>query len=170
MSNENEYAGIDFLLFFCILQLELKKIWINSKCSRHYTKKSLHKKSHYTKLAVAGTVIAILFLNLYWIIPINIITIVFYGVDKSFSKINATLKWNLMRYSENSLLFFGCIGGWMGAIFAQQLFNHKTTKQPFQTNFIFSIAINIALMTFVYFTFGISEFSLVNVDKVKERL
>ena len=36
------------------------------------------------------------------------------------------------RISENSLHLFELLGGWPGALLAQQIFRHKTRKLPFQ--------------------------------------
>lgn len=40
--------------------------------------------------------------------------------------------------------------GWPGAILGQQLFRHKTQKQPFKTWFIFSVIVSIAMMVGIY--------------------
>ncbi|PKP83441.1 MAG: DUF1294 domain-containing protein [Alphaproteobacteria bacterium HGW-Alphaproteobacteria-18] len=48
------------------------------------------------------------------------------------------------RVSETILLMVGLVGGWPGAILAQELFRHKTTKPAFRTLFWMSVAINMA--------------------------
>jgi uncharacterized membrane protein YsdA (DUF1294 family) len=44
------------------------------------------------------------------------------------------------RISERTLLILAAIGGWPGAIAAQQLVHHKTRKEPFRT-LLWSIAV-----------------------------
>ena len=48
------------------------------------------------------------------------------------------------RVSETILLMVGLVGGWPGAIIAQELFRHKTKKPAFRTLFWMSVAINMA--------------------------
>jgi uncharacterized membrane protein YsdA (DUF1294 family) len=47
------------------------------------------------------------------------------------------------RVPEATLLAFGVLGGWAGAIAGQQLFRHKTQKQPFRTRFIISTIVSL---------------------------
>lgn len=61
-----------------------------------------------------------------------------YARDKSAAK---TRRW---RTSEGTLLMLGFLGGWPGAILAQQLFRHKTTKASFQSKFWASVILNVA--------------------------
>lgn len=49
------------------------------------------------------------------------------------------------RLAERSMLLLGLIGGWPGAIVAQQLFRHKTRKRAFLAEFWASVALNIIL-------------------------
>lgn len=56
---------------------------------------------------------------------------------------------------EATLLLFGALGGWLGALAAQQLFRHKTQKQPFKTWFILSVALNlVAVLGLWYWVYG----------------
>jgi uncharacterized membrane protein YsdA (DUF1294 family) len=45
-----------------------------------------------------------------------------------------------------TLLVFGIVGGWVGAPVAQQLFRHKTQKQPFRTWFMLSVVLNVLVV------------------------
>lgn len=47
------------------------------------------------------------------------------------------------RIPENTLHLFDALGGWAGALVAQQQFRHKTIKQPFQAIFWVTVAINL---------------------------
>lgn len=68
-----------------------------------------------------------------------------YGADKSAAQQG---RW---RTSESTLHTLALIGGWPGALIAQQVFRHKTTKQPFRTVFWFTVVVNcVALAWFVH--------------------
>ncbi|MET6677888.1 DUF1294 domain-containing protein [Citrobacter amalonaticus] len=79
-----------------------------------------------------------------WLLLVNILTLVIYGADK----IAARKAWR--RVPEFTLLVVGVVGGWPGAIVGQQLFRHKTQKQPFKTYFIVSVILSISVMAAVY--------------------
>ena len=72
-------------------------------------------------------------------------TFIAYAYDKSAAMGG---RW---RTAESTLLLLGLGGGWPGAVFAQHLFRHKSSKASFQTAFRLSIALNcaacIALLT-----------------------
>ncbi len=79
-----------------------------------------------------------------WFLLVNILTLVIYGVDK----MAARKAWR--RVPEVTLLVFGGVGGWAGAIVGQQLFRHKTQKQPFKTYFIISVIVSVSAMAAIY--------------------
>ncbi len=79
-----------------------------------------------------------------WFLLINMLTLVMYGADKMAARKG------MRRVPEATLLVFGVTGGWPGAIVGQQLFRHKTQKQPFKTYFFLSIVFSIAVMAAVY--------------------
>lgn len=79
-----------------------------------------------------------------WFLLINVLTIVIYGADKMAARKG------MRRVPEATLLLYGAVGGWPGAIAGQQLFRHKTQKQPFKTYFFLSIVVSIAAMVAVY--------------------
>lgn len=60
-----------------------------------------------------------------------------YALDKSAARKGAR------RTPESSLLMMGLIGGWPGAVLAQQRLRHKTIKRPFQQRFWCSVVLNI---------------------------
>jgi uncharacterized membrane protein YsdA (DUF1294 family)/cold shock CspA family protein len=59
-----------------------------------------------------------------------------YAWDKSAAEAG---RW---RTQENTLHLFGLAGGWPGAIFAQQLLRHKSSKREFQTAFWLTVMLN----------------------------
>ncbi|MGE0971729.1 DUF1294 domain-containing protein [Klebsiella sp. WOUb02] len=79
-----------------------------------------------------------------WFLLVNALTLVIYGVDK----MAARKAWR--RIPELTLLIFGLVGGWPGAIMGQQLFRHKTQKQPFRRYFLLSVMLNIAALAALY--------------------
>ena len=86
-----------------------------------------------------------------WLILANILTMALYGVDK----MAARKAWR--RVPESTLLMFGVVGGWVGAIAGQQIFRHKTQKQPFKTYFIISVIVSLSLMGAVYQFYPLSS-------------
>ncbi len=50
------------------------------------------------------------------------------------------------RISESMLLSLGLVGGWPGAIVAQQALRHKTVKLAFRIRFWITVAANVALV------------------------
>ncbi|VTQ53954.1 Protein of uncharacterised function (DUF1294) [Campylobacter jejuni] len=75
-----------------------------------------------------------------WFLIVNLLTLVFYGIDK-----RAAYKAR-SRVPEFTLLLLGVAGGWIGAIAGQQLFRHKTQKQPFRTWFAISVIVNLVIV------------------------
>ncbi|WP_079982551.1 DUF1294 domain-containing protein [Salmonella enterica] len=74
----------------------------------------------------------------------NVLTLAIYGIDKTAAR----KTWR--RVPESTLLVFGVVGGWPGAIVGQQLFRHKTQKQPFKTYFIVSVIVSIVVTVAIY--------------------
>jgi len=61
-----------------------------------------------------------------------------YALDKSAARRGER------RTPESRLLVLGLLGGWPGAVLAQQWLRHKTVKQPFRQLFWCSVAANVA--------------------------
>ncbi|MEN1941876.1 cold shock and DUF1294 domain-containing protein [Luteimonas sp. MJ246] len=53
------------------------------------------------------------------------------------------------RTPEANLHLVGLLCGWPGALIAQQLFRHKTVKQPFQLVFLATVALNVAAVAWM---------------------
>ena len=62
-----------------------------------------------------------------------------YGIDKFAARRGGD------RVPEAMLLSLGAIGGWPGAIVAQQLFRHKTAKRSFRLQFWATVVLNVAV-------------------------
>ena len=63
----------------------------------------------------------------------------FYSHDKNAAQAG---EW---RTSEGTLLMLGLLGGWPGAIVAQQMFRHKTSKTEFQLAFWVTVILNVGV-------------------------
>jgi len=72
-------------------------------------------------------------------LSLSLVTIVFYAADKRAATAGT---W---RTPEATLLVLGLLGGWPGAIIAQQALRHKTRKRSFQFAFWWSVIGNVAL-------------------------
>jgi len=66
-----------------------------------------------------------------------------YALDKSAAQHGA---W---RTPEKTLLVLGLVGGWPGALLAQQWLHHKTSKASFRRMFWVTVAANVAGFVFV---------------------
>ncbi|MCE9664817.1 cold shock and DUF1294 domain-containing protein [Halomonas sp. M5N1S17] len=71
---------------------------------------------------------------------LSVITFAMYGIDK------AAAGKGRRRTPEATLLLAGLIGGWPGALVAQQLFRHKTRKHPFQAIFWCGVLVNCGVL------------------------
>ena len=70
-------------------------------------------------------------------LALSVAAVIAYAADKSAAQAGA---W---RSSEQSLLLLGLVGGWPGAIVAQQIFRHKTRKASFQSAFWGTVFLNV---------------------------
>jgi len=71
-----------------------------------------------------------------------------YAMDKSAARAS---NW---RTPEAMLLLLGVIGGWPGAVLAQQWLRHKTSKQSFQWKFQSTVALNLGMFAWLAYRFG----------------
>ncbi len=62
-----------------------------------------------------------------------------YAIDKGAARAGRE------RISESMLISIGFVGGWPGAIVAQQLYRHKTAKLAFRVRFWLSVVANMAI-------------------------
>ena len=91
-------------------------------------------------------VLGYLVVNALWPIPLwvaglylgaSIVCFLVYAADKSAA---TNRRW---RVSEQTLLLLGVIGGWPGAIVAQQTLRHKTQKASFRSAFWVTVFLNL---------------------------
>ncbi|WP_455819210.1 DUF1294 domain-containing protein [Pseudomonas cerasi] len=82
-----------------------------------------------------------------WFLLASTLTFLIYGGDK------LAARKSLRRVPESTLLVFGLLGGWPGAIAGQQLFRHKTQKQPFKTWFVITVILNLTVLLITAYAF-----------------
>lgn len=94
--------------------------------------------------AAALIVVQVLFELPNWVLWLyviaSIVTFIAYAVDKRAARRNT---W---RVEEGTLLVLGLLGGWPGALLAQETLRHKTLKKPFRAAFWGTVVINVLLM------------------------
>jgi uncharacterized membrane protein YsdA (DUF1294 family) len=74
---------------------------------------------------------------LFWgFVAMSSVAFILYGLDKWAAKREA------QRTPESTLQFCALLGGWPGALLAQQVFRHKSSKRSFQIVFWFSVMLN----------------------------
>jgi uncharacterized membrane protein YsdA (DUF1294 family) len=80
----------------------------------------------------------------FWIpaayILMSVVCFATYGADKAAARAGRR------RRSEQTLVALGLIGGWPGALVAQQVFRHKTRKRSFRRAFWLTVVINTAVL------------------------
>ena len=99
-------------------------------------------------LFLAGVTIAAVLDDLPWVVPaayglMSLLSYVLYSFDKSAARND---QW---RTPEARLHFFELLGGWPGALIAQQRHHHKTAKTSFQIVFWFCVAANLVLVAWL---------------------
>ena len=96
-------------------------------------------------LFAAALALAVVAGALPWWVPVGygalgLVAFVAYGLDKDAAKRGAP------RISESTLLMLGFVGGWPGALVAQQRFRHKTRKRSFRRAFWTTVVINVLVL------------------------
>jgi uncharacterized membrane protein YsdA (DUF1294 family)/cold shock CspA family protein len=96
--------------------------------------------------AIPAFLLVYLLVALVWRVPnwfaalyigVSVVCFGAYAVDKSAAVAGS---W---RIPESTLLFLGVAGGWPGAIVAQQVLRHKSTKASFRSAFWNTVALNV---------------------------
>ena len=96
--------------------------------------------------AIPAFLLLYLFVAIVWRVPnwvaglylaASVVCFVVYAIDKSAAVAG---RW---RVSESTLIFLGLVGGWPGAIVAQQVSRHKSNKAAFRSVFWGSVVLNV---------------------------
>ena len=87
-------------------------------------------------------------LILWGYLALSLITFFWYAFDKSAAKDGA---W---RTPESTLHWLSLLGGWPGALVAQQTLRHKSKKKSFRTAFWFTVVVNCGALAWMYTPYG----------------
>jgi len=96
---------------------------------------------------------------IYFYLATSLIAFIAYWQDKSAAQSN---HW---RTQESTLHLFGILGGWPGALIAQRIFHHKSSKVAFQRVFWVTVIINCALLVWLFTKDG-SIFLTATIDEL----
>jgi uncharacterized membrane protein YsdA (DUF1294 family)/cold shock CspA family protein len=108
-------------------------------------------------IAIAGFVLVYLAVALLWPVPAwvaglylvaSAVCFLAYAIDKSAAMAGRR------RTPERTLLLLGLVGGWPGALLAQQLLRHKTRKTTFRAAFWATVALNVLAFVALIAPFG----------------
>lgn len=81
-------------------------------------------------------------------IATSVLSFMFYFIDKSAAQMGRR------RTSEATLHNLALIGGWPGALFAQQLLRHKSKKESFRSTFRVTIILNLMALLYLLSPYG----------------
>ena len=107
-----------------------------------------------SKRVLLSVIALLIFPLLWWLMKLGMISTLTYSVLSGMSIMTFFMygvdKWAAMREAqrtpENSLQFCALIGGWPGALLAQQVFMHKTSKRSFQITFRVMVMVNCVMV------------------------
>jgi len=81
---------------------------------------------------------------------VSVLTFLTYAIDKAAARRNA---W---RTRESTLHMLGLAGGWPGALLAQHLLRHKSSKQSFKHSLWFTVIVNCGALGWFMSTGGLA--------------
>ena len=95
--------------------------------------------SSFLLLVAAIVALEILPQPVLWLyLGMSVLTFAFYAMDKAAAQKGG------QRTPESTLHTLALVGGWPGALYAQQLLRHKSSKESFRVVFWFTLVLNIA--------------------------
>lgn len=101
-----------------------------------------------------ATLFVLALLAAWWFAKVPDFVLGIYGVASvvafgAYARDKAAARDGAWRTSENKLHLFALLGGWPGALVAQDVFRHKSAKASFQLVFWLTVAINCAGMVWL---------------------
>ena len=91
---------------------------------------------------------------LWWFLGMSAMTFAFYAKDKMAAKEGG------QRTPESTLHTLALVGGWPGALYAQELLRHKSSKQSFRTVFWVTLFLNVAALVYLSAGYGAPLFKM----------
>lgn len=88
----------------------------------------------------------------------SLLSFVLYNMDKQAAQLN------YWRIKENTLHIISILGGWPGALIAQQLFRHKTKKTSFRVIFMMTLLMNLLVFCWLFTVQGQSTLSFIDIN------
>lgn len=85
-------------------------------------------------------------------LTLSLLTFIAYAIDKSAAKGG---RW---RTKESTLHLLALMGGWPGALFAQNLLRHKSVKASFRNVFWLTVVANLAVLGYGIKTGAVNMF------------
>ena len=79
---------------------------------------------------------------------LSLVTFLAYAIDKAKAQKGS---W---RTKESTLHLLSLLGGWPGAVIAQQLLRHKSQKREFRIIFWFTVLVNCGALTWLMSSYG----------------
>lgn len=79
---------------------------------------------------------------LYYLLAVNLLTFISYGIDKWKARRN---RW---RIPEATLLLLAALGGSIGALLAMKMFRHKTQHKKFRYGVPIILLVQLAIAAF----------------------
>lgn len=76
-------------------------------------------------------------------LALSLLTFVIYAIDKSKAKRG------VWRIPEKTLHLLSLVGGWPGALLAQQMLRHKSSKTSFQVMFWLTLGLNLGALVWI---------------------
>ena len=87
-------------------------------------------------------------LLLFWLLLINLVTFLVFGLDKWKAKCKAKNE-AVRRVPEKTLLLLAILGGSVGAILGMRVFHHKTLHRRFRYGLPAILVLQLALATWI---------------------
>lgn len=110
----------------------------------------------FASLFLVLVALAVLFGKTPWVVlcvylGLSLITFFAYGIDKVAAKDGAS------RTPEKTLHWLALVGGWPGALVAQQTLRHKSKKQSFRTVFWVTVMLNVGVFVWTFTPSGAAQ-------------